>query len=47
MNPEITLDQQYALKTAATLLERDFAGTFNVETIERFPHSSYSTTRQR
>ncbi len=41
MNPAITLDQQYALKTAATRLERDFAGTFNVETIERFLHSSY------
>jgi protein-tyrosine-phosphatase len=41
MNPTITLDQQYALKTAATRLERDFAGTFNIETIERFLHSSY------
>ncbi|SDZ41977.1 arsenate reductase ArsC [Herbiconiux ginsengi] len=41
MNPAITLDQQYALTTAATRLERDFAGTFNVETIERFLHSSY------
>ncbi len=38
---EITLDQQVALKTAATRLARDFAGTFNAETIERFLHSSY------
>ena len=39
--PQITLDQQVGLKTAATRLGRDFAGTFNVETIERFLHSSY------
>ena len=36
-----TLDQQVALKTAATLLGREFAETFNTETIERFLHSSY------
>ena len=40
-NPEITLDQQVALKTAATRLHREFEGTFNTETIERFLHSSY------
>ena len=38
---EITLDQQVALKTAATRLARDFDGTFSAETIERFLHSSY------
>ena len=38
---DITLDQQVALKTAATRLGRDFAETFNTETIERFLHSSY------
>jgi protein-tyrosine-phosphatase len=38
---DITLDQQVALNTAATRLGRDFAGTFNTETIERFLHSSY------
>jgi protein-tyrosine-phosphatase len=38
---DITLDQLVALKTAATRLERDFDGTFNTETIERFLHSSY------
>ena len=39
--PEITLDQQVALKTAAARLRRDFDGTFGVETIERFLHTSY------
>jgi arsenate reductase (thioredoxin) len=39
--PEITLDQQIALKAAAAHLARDFTGTFGVETIERFLHSSY------
>jgi arsenate reductase len=38
---DITLDQQVALKHAATRLARDFVGTFGVETIERFLHSSY------
>jgi arsenate reductase (thioredoxin) len=38
---DITLDQQVALKTAATRLARDFERTFNTETIERFLHSSY------
>lgn len=41
MNPMITLDQEVALKTAATRLERQFEGTFNVETIQRFLLSSY------
>ncbi len=40
-NPEITLDQQVALKTAAARLHREFEGTFNAETIERFLTSSY------
>lgn len=38
---DITLDQQLALKSAAAHLARDFDGTFGVETIERFLHSSY------
>jgi arsenate reductase (thioredoxin) len=38
---DITLDQQVALKHAATRLGREFVGTFGVETIERFLHSSY------
>lgn len=40
-HPQITLDQQVALRSAATRLARDFDGTFNTETIERFLHSSY------
>jgi arsenate reductase len=39
--PEITLDQQVALKAAASRLAGDFAETFGVETIERFLYSSY------
>lgn len=38
---EITLDQSVALKTAASRLSRDFTGTFNEQTIDRFLHSSY------
>ncbi len=38
---DLALDQQHALKTAATRLEREFAGTFGIETIDRFLHSSY------
>jgi len=38
---DITLDQQQALMTAATRLQRDFDGVFGVETIDRFLHSSY------
>ena len=39
--PDITLDQQMALRTSATRLVRDFDGQFGVETIERFLMSSY------
>ena len=38
---DVTLDQQVALKHAATRLGLDFAETLGVETIERFLHSSY------
>jgi arsenate reductase (thioredoxin) len=37
----MTLDEQTALKRAATRLAEDFAGIFNTETIERFLVSSY------
>lgn len=40
-DPGITLDQQLALKRSSTRLADEFAGTFNVETIERFLNSSY------
>jgi arsenate reductase len=38
---DLSIDQQLALKTAATRLHREFDGTFGVETIERFLPSSY------
>ncbi|WP_306357488.1 MULTISPECIES: arsenate reductase ArsC [unclassified Nocardia] len=38
---DLSIDQQLALKTAATRLHDDFATMFGVETIERFLHSSY------
>jgi arsenate reductase (thioredoxin) len=37
----VPLDQEYALKVAATRLARDFEGVYGVETIERFLHTSY------
>lgn len=39
--PDLSIDQQHALLTAATRLQRTFGDTFGVETIERFLHSSY------
>ncbi|MDD7968243.1 arsenate reductase ArsC [Actinomycetospora lemnae] len=38
---DLSIDQRLALKTAAKNLQREFADTFGVETIERFLHSSY------
>ncbi|MGN2638994.1 arsenate reductase ArsC [Nocardia takedensis] len=38
---DLSIDQQLALKTAATRLQTEFADTFGIETIERFLHSSY------
>ncbi|GCB51296.1 arsenate reductase [Streptomyces sp. NL15-2K] len=37
----LSIDQQLALRTAATHLGREFDGTFGQETIERFQHTSY------
>jgi protein-tyrosine-phosphatase len=37
----MTLDQTVALRTAAARLAREFDGTFNAETIERFLHTSF------
>ncbi|MET9490012.1 arsenate reductase ArsC [Nocardia sp. NPDC006630] len=37
----LTIDQQLALKTAATRLQDEFADTFGIETIEKFLNSSY------
>jgi protein-tyrosine-phosphatase len=38
---DLSIDQQVALKTAVTRLQGEFDGTFGVETIEHFLHSSY------
>lgn len=38
---DLSIDQQLALRTAATRLGQRFDGTFGVETIERFLNSSY------
>ncbi|KAA0089909.1 arsenate reductase ArsC (plasmid) [Mycolicibacterium sp. P1-18] len=38
---DLSVDQRHALTTAAIRLERDFGDSFNVETIERFLHTSY------
>jgi arsenate reductase len=38
---DLSIDQQHALKTAATRLHTDFGEHFGIETIERFLHSSY------
>jgi arsenate reductase (thioredoxin) len=40
-HPDLTIDQQLALRTAATRLRGQFGEHFGVETIERFLHSSY------
>jgi protein-tyrosine-phosphatase len=39
--PDIELDQQLALRAAATNLQKRYDGVFALETIERFLHSSY------
>jgi protein-tyrosine-phosphatase len=38
---DLSIDQQLALRTAATHLQSQFGDYFGVETIERFLHSSY------
>lgn len=38
---DLSIDQELALKTSASNLQRSFDGIFGVETIERFLHSSY------
>lgn len=41
LRDDLSIDQQLALKTAATRLHGEFDGTFGTETIERFLCSSY------
>jgi protein-tyrosine-phosphatase len=38
---DLSIDQQLALKTAASNLAQEFDGAFGAETIDRFLHSSY------
>jgi protein-tyrosine-phosphatase len=45
--PELGLDQQNALATAARRLTGEFAGVFGAETIERFLYSSYDQFAER
>jgi arsenate reductase (thioredoxin) len=45
--PELSIDQQLALTTAASNLRRQFDGVFGVETIERFLYSSYDEFASR
>ncbi len=40
-HPELSIDQQLALRTAARRLTGEFDGIYGTETIERFLHSSY------
>lgn len=43
----LSVDQQLALRTAATRLRREFDGTFGSETIESFLHLSYDQFASR
>jgi arsenate reductase (thioredoxin) len=45
--PGLTIDQQLALRTAASNLAREFDDTFGTETIERFLYSSYDEFASR
>lgn len=45
--PDLSIDQQLALRTAATRLKGEFDGTFGQKTIERFLHSSYDQFASR
>ncbi|WP_347404778.1 arsenate reductase ArsC [Micromonospora sp. WMMD1102] len=39
--PDISIDQQLALRTAAVRLADEFGGVYGTETVERFLHTSY------
>jgi arsenate reductase (thioredoxin) len=45
--PDLSIDQQLALRTAASNLAREFDGTYGSETIERFLHTSYDEFADR
>ncbi len=44
---DLSIDQQLALRTAATRLETEFADGFGTETIQRFLHTSYDQFASR
>ena len=46
-HPDLSIDQQLALRTSATRLRAEFDGTFGADTIERFLHSSYDQFASR
>ena len=46
-HPDLSVDHQLALRTAAFRLRAEFNGTFGAETIERFLHSSYDQFASR
>ncbi|HXV92230.1 MAG TPA: arsenate reductase ArsC [Pseudonocardia sp.] len=45
--PDLSIDQQLALRTAAVRLSDQFRDVFGMETIERFLHSSYDEFASR
>ncbi|MEH1129364.1 arsenate reductase ArsC [Micromonospora sp. CPCC 206061] len=47
LHPDLSVDQQLALRTAATRLADDFQGIYGPETIERFLHTSYDQFASR
>lgn len=44
---DLSIDQQLALRTAASRLREEYDGVFSAETIERFLHSSYDQFASR
>src|SRR5690348_6850960 len=47
LRDDLSIDQRFSLRTAATRLETEFADTFGTETIERFLHTSYDQFARR
>jgi arsenate reductase (thioredoxin) len=47
LRQDLTIDQQLALRAAASRLQTEFGDAFGVETIERFLHSSYDQFANR
>ncbi len=45
LHHDLSIDQRLALKTAAANLRTEFGDMLGVETIERFLHSSYVSSR--